>query len=98
MELQAFIDRIQSSVLFEEEQKEYFTSQAGSLTPGARTKLIKSLEKHEQELIEFGKKGLEEQKAAKRAEMQKQIAHAQKVHEREVAEAEAQLLKDLENL
>ncbi len=98
MTQEEFIQRIQATPLYDDQQKQYFISQAGDYSPELRVKLIVILEKHEQNLLEYSEAQHAEHAQKAHEKMRKMEEAHRKVDDQETVEAEAQLVKDLENL
>ncbi len=98
MDLQIFQDRIKSTPIFNDEQKEHFLSRVESYTPELRDKLVKILEEHEDNLLKYGEEKKKEASCALHEKMRSlETLHAAE-RKKEIEEAEETLLKDLKNI
>ena len=98
MDLQAFKQRIQNTSLLTEEKKKHFLENAESYTPKIRTKMIKALEEHEKKFVKEGNALMAELFESQTKALNQKMLKTEAFHQKEVEDAEAQLLSDIEDL
>ncbi len=98
MDIPKFRKRIQTTILFTEEQKAYFLARAETYTPEIRDQIIEVLNKHEKNLDERSDEILDKIQEEQSSEIHKHLSLGEKNHNREIKQAMIDLETDIQSL